>query len=214
MRDRFPTPTAADLIARTRGARIFSKIDLQAGFHQLNIKPSDREKTGFVTPDGHYEWISAPFGLSSTPSAFQRLMSTVLHDHIVGGYAVVFCNDIAIFTESMDPLVHLEKVEAVLRSLREHNLLAKGSKGEFFRTEMEFLGFVISSQGVAPLKSKVEAVLQVPEPETVSQLRSFLGMANFFASHLPAYSERAVVLTDLLKGTLHGRQVVGVDGGV
>ena len=84
--------------------------------------------------------------------------------------------------------------------------MAKGSKGEFFRTEMEFLGFVISWQGVAPRKSKVEAVLQVPAPETVSQLRSFLGMANFFASHLPAYSERVVVLTDLLKGTLHGRQ--------
>ena len=72
-------------------------------------------------------------------------MSTVLHDHIVGGYNVVYCDEIANFTETMDPLVHLEKVEAVLQSLQEHNLLAKGSKGEFFRTEMEFLGFVISA---------------------------------------------------------------------
>ena len=208
VRDRFPTPTASDLIARTRGARMFSKIDLQAGFHQLNIKPSDREKTSFVTPDGQYEWISAPFGLSATPSAFQRLMSTVLHDHIVGGYCVVFCDDIAIFTESMDPMVHLAKIEAVLQSLRDHQLLAKGAKTELFRTKMEFLGFVISAQGVAPLKSKVEAVLQVPAPETVSQLRSFLGMTNFFSAHLPAYSERAAPLTDLLKGTINGRQRV------
>ena len=115
---------------------MFSKIDLQAGFHQLNIKPSDREKTSFVTPDGQYKWISAPFGLSATPSAFQRLMSTVLHDHIVGGYCVVFCDDIAIFTESMDLAVHLENVESVLQSdgcvnTRGH-FLDKGAKTDFW----------------------------------------------------------------------------------
>ena len=92
IRDRFPTPTAQDLIARTRGAKLFSKVDLHSGFHQLNIRPQDRHKTAFVTPDGQYEFVSSPFGLSSTPSAFQRLMTHVLHKHIVGGYCVVFCD--------------------------------------------------------------------------------------------------------------------------
>lgn len=206
IRDRFPTPTAQDLIARTKGAKLFSKIDLHSGFHQLNIRPQDRHKTAFVTPEGHYEFVSSPFGLSSTPSAFQRLMTHVLHDHIVGGYCVVFCDDICIFTRSDDPIEHLAKVESILQSLREHQLLAKGSKTELFHTHIEFLGFMLSADGVAPLRSKVEAVLQVPAPETVRDLRSFLGMCNFFAAHLPAFSERAAVLTDLLKGVRHGRQ--------
>ena len=206
IRDRFPTPTAQDLIARTRGAKLFSKVDLHSGFHQLNIRPQDRHKTAFVTPDGQYEFVSSPFGLSSTPSAFQRLMTHVLHEHIVGGYCVVFCDDICIFTQTEDPIEHMDKVEAVLQSLREHQLLAKGSKTELFRSSIEFLGFLLSAQGVAPLKSKVEAVVQVPSPETVRDLRSFLGMCNFFAAHLPAYSERASTLTDLLKGARNGRQ--------
>ena len=64
---------------------MFSKVDLQSGFHQLNIRPADRHKTAFVVPDGQYEWVSAPFGLSSTPSAFQRLMNHVLQEHITAG---------------------------------------------------------------------------------------------------------------------------------
>ena len=90
VRDKFPTPTAADLIARTRGARWLSKIDLQSGFHQLRIRESDIHKTAFITPMGQYEYVTAPFGLSSTPSAFQRLMSFVLEEHIRGGYCAVY----------------------------------------------------------------------------------------------------------------------------
>ena len=206
VRDRFPTPTAADLIARTRGARLFSKVDLHSGFHQLRIRESDCHKTAFVTPTGHYEWVSAPFGLTATPSAFQRRMDFVLRDHIRAGYCVVYVDDVCIFTQSDDPVDHLAKVEAVLTSLREHELLAKGKKCQFFRTEMEFLGFMVSGEGVAPVPDKVEAIRQVPPPETVSNLRSFLGMANFFRAHLPSFAEISSPLTDLLRATGGGRQ--------
>ena len=111
-----------------------------------------------------------------------------------------------IFTKTDDAGEHLAKVEAVLASLAEHELLAKGKKCEFFRSEMEFLGFMVSADGVAPVPGKVEAIRQVPPPETVSQLRSFLGMANFFRSHLPAFSEVSAPLTDLLRHTTGGRQ--------
>jgi hypothetical protein len=83
-----------------------------------------------------------------------------------------------IWTKTDDPLEHLVKVEAVLASLREHSLIAKGSKCEFFRTEMEFLGFMVGKDGVRPVPGKIEVVHQVPSPETVSQLRSFLGMVD------------------------------------
>ena len=206
VRDRFPTPTAGDLIARTRGAHFFSKIDLHSGFHQLRIREEDIHKTAFVTPSGHYEWVTAPFGLTATPSAFQRLMSFVLEEHIRAGYCVVYCDDVCIFSKSDDPFDHLEKVEKVLASLRQHELLAKGSKCELFQRQVEFLGFLVSAEGVQPVPSKISAIQEVPVPETVSQLRSFLGMANFFRNHLPSFSEVSAPLTDLLRNTRSGRQ--------
>jgi len=208
VRDRFPTPTAGDLIAKTRGAKLFSKIDLLSGFHQLRMSEADIHKTAFATPSGLYEFVSAPFGLTSVPGAFQRFMQFVLAEHIEAGYCVVYCDDIAVFSQSDDPLVHLQHLEAVLASLREHQLLAKGSKCEFMRREAEFLGFMVSGEGVRPLPSKIEAVLQIPVPETITHLRSFLGMCNFFRSHLPALAEVSASLTELLKGSKGGRQRV------
>ena len=206
VRDRFPTPTASDLIARTRGAQWFSKVDLHSGFHQLRIREEDVHKTAFATPSGLFEFVTAPFGLTNVPGAFQRFMQHVLAEHIEAGYCVVYCDDVAIFSTDADPMVHLRHVEAVLQSLRQHQLLAKGSKCELMRREAEFLGFIVSGDGVRPLPSKVDAVLQIPVPETISHLRSFLGLCNFFRAHLPAFAEVSAPLTDLLKGSRHGRQ--------
>ncbi len=137
-------------------------------------------KTVFATLSGLYEFVSAPFGLTSVPGSFQCFMQFVLSDHIEAGYCVVYCDDIAVFSQSDDPLVHLQHLESVQASLREHQLLAKGSKCEFMRSEAEILGFMVSGEGVRPLPSKIEAVLQIPVPETITHLRSFLGMCNFF----------------------------------
>ncbi len=98
VRDRFPTPTAGDLIAKTRGAKLFSKIDLLRGFHQLRMSDTDTHKTAFAMPSGLYEFVSTPFGLTSVPVAFQRFMQYVLAEHITAGYCVVYCDDITIFS--------------------------------------------------------------------------------------------------------------------
>ncbi len=133
-------------------------------------------------------------------------MYFVLAEHIAAGYCVVYCDDIAIFSQSEDMFVHLQHLEAVLTSLREHQLFAKGSKCEFMHREAEFLVFMVSGEGVRPMPSKIEAVLQIPVPETISHLRSFLGMCNFFRAHLPSFAEVSAPLTDLLKGSKHGQQ--------
>jgi len=125
LRDCYPTPVAIDLIARTRGARMFFQLDLHGGFHQLRIREGDQHKTAFVTPGGQYEWVTGPFGLSNTPSYFQRLMNDILHDHIAAGYCVCNCDDLLICTESDDPAEHLLKLTAVLDTLREHVLLGQ-----------------------------------------------------------------------------------------
>ena len=127
---------------------MFSKLDLQSGFHQLRIREGEQHKTAFTTPGAtgaQYEWVICPFGLTNTPSCFQRLMNHVLFDHIAANYCVVYCDDVLIYTETDDPNEHIAKLTAVLDTFREHELLTKGSKTELFRTEVEFLGFQLSA---------------------------------------------------------------------
>ena len=133
-------------------------------------------------------------------------MNHILRDHIAGHYCVVYCDDILIFTNTDDPAEHLLKLTVVLETLRNHELLIKGSKTELSRSEVEFLGFQLSQDGWAPTESKVAAIVEWPAPETVKHLRSFLGMANFFRSFIPVYSEIAAPLTELLKNTKGGSQ--------
>ena len=167
-----PTPTAGDLITVTRGGKLFSKIDLYSGFHQLKIRSSDCHKTAFTTPFGLYEFVSAPFGLANTPGCFQRFMNHLLRKQIAAGTVVVYCDDVCIFTKTACPLEHMVAVEEVLVVLREHQLLSKGSKCQFFCDQMDFLGFVVSADGVSPQMSKVDAIRQLVAPSTVGELRS------------------------------------------
>jgi len=185
-----------------------SKLDFQSGFHQLRIREGDQHKTAFTTPGAagaQYEWVTCPFGLTNTPSCFQRLMNHVLFDHITANYCVVYCDNVLIYTETDDPTEHMAKLTAVLDTLREHELLIKGSKTELLQTEVEFLGFQLSATGWAPTESKVKVIVEWPTPQTVKHLRSFLGMAIFFRTFLPLYSEASAPLTDLLKNKKHGQ---------
>jgi len=142
---------------------MFFKLDLQSGFHLLRIREGDQHNTFFNTAGtagAQYEWVTCPFGLTNTPSCFQRLMNHVLFDHIAANYCVVYCDDVLIYTETDDPNEHMVKVTAVLDTLREHKLLIKGSKTELFHTEVQFLGFQLSAAGWAPTESKVEGIVE------------------------------------------------------
>jgi len=206
--DCYPTPVASDLILRTWGSRMFSKLDLQSGFHQLRIREGDQHKTAFTTPGGQYDWVTCPFSLTNTPNCFQRLMNHVLRGHIAGHNCVVYCDDVLIFTNTHDPEEHLHKRNAVLETLRAHELLIKGSKTELFRSEVEFLGFQLSKDGWAPTELKVTGIVEWLAPETVKHLHSFLGMANFFRTFIPLYSDMSSPLTELLKDTKGGQQTL------
>jgi len=121
---------------------MFYKLDLQSGFHQLRIREGDQQKTAFTTPGAagaQYEWVTCPFGLTNTPSCFQRLMNHELFDHIADDYCMVYCDNVLIYTEADDPAEHMAKLSAVLDTFREHELLIKGSKTELFRSEVEYL---------------------------------------------------------------------------
>jgi len=129
---------------------MFSKLDLQSGFHQVQICEGDHHKTAFTTPGAaraQYEWVTCLFSLTNTPSCFQRLMNHVLFDHIAANYCVVYCDNVLLYTETDDSAEHMAKLIAVLDTLREHELLTKGSKTELFQSEVEFLGFQLSDAG-------------------------------------------------------------------
>jgi len=150
---------------------MFSKLDMHSGFHQLRIREGDQNKTACVTPGGQYEWVTCPFGLSNTPTYFQRRMNDILHHHITAGYCVCYCADLLICTESDDPSEHLVKSTAVLDTLQEHKLLIEGSKTELFCTHVEFLGFSILAEGWSPTDTKVSAVVKWQASEIVKHLR-------------------------------------------
>jgi len=134
-------------------------------------------------------------------------MNDILHEHIAAGYCVCYCDDLLFCTASDNPAEHLLKLTAVLDTLREHDLLIQGSKSELFRSHVEFLGFNVSAEGRSPTESKVAAVVDWPAPEIVKHLRSFLRMANFFRSFVPAYSQKVAHLTDLLKASSGAQKV-------
>ena len=194
--DTYPLPVAENLFARLRGATVFSKLDLRSGYYQVQIKPEDVPKTAFITRYGLFEFVVMPFGLKNAPATFMRLMNNVLKDFI-DVFVVVYLDDILIFSKNeKDHEGHLRRV---LMKLREHKLFAKRSKCAFFKEEIEFLGHVVSAAGVSMEEEKVQAILEWPLPTTVTQVRAFLGLANYYRSFVYRFGHFAAPLTDLTK---------------
>jgi hypothetical protein len=196
IKNKYPLPRIDELLDRLQGATVFSKLDLRSGYHQVRIAEGDEPKTAFRTRYGHYEFRVLTFGFSNAPATFMRLMNDVFREYL-DDFVIVYLDDILIFSKSVEE--HKKHLRLVLEKLRGHKLYAKESKCEFFKSEMPFLGHVVSKYGIAVDKSKVAQIQQWQTPTNVTEVRSFLGLASYYRKFVKDFSHIAAPLTNLTK---------------
>nr|ABA98765.1 retrotransposon protein, putative, Ty3-gypsy subclass [Oryza sativa Japonica Group] len=196
IKNKYPLPRIDDLFDLLKGAKVFSKIDLRSGYHQLRIREEDIPKTAFTTRCGLFECTVMSFGLTNAPAFFMNLMNKVFMEFL-DKFVMVFIDDILIYSKSEEE--HEQHLRLVLEKLKEHQLYAKFSKCDFWLSEDKFLGHVITAQGVAVDPSNVESVTKWTPPKTVSQIRSFLGLAGYYRRFIENFSKIARPMTQLLK---------------
>ena len=196
IKNKYPIPLAAEFFDRLSKAEYFTKLDLRSGYWQVRVAEGDEAKTTCVTRYGSFEFLVMPFGLTNAPATFCNLMNDVLFDFL-DTFVVVYLDDIVIYNPNLeDHLAHLEKV---FDRLREHRLYVKMEKCEFAQAEIKFLGHMISKSLIRMDGAKVAAIRDWPAPTKVTELRSFLGLANYYRRFIKGYSKIACPLTDLLK---------------
>ncbi|KAL2088289.1 hypothetical protein ACEWY4_015188 [Coilia grayii] len=194
-KDAYPLPRIEESLDALTGATLFSTLDLASGYNQVPMAEKDKEKTAFCTPFGLFEFNRMPFGLCNAPSTFQRLMERIFGDQSFTSL-LLYLDDIVIFSSSFQQ--HLQRLELVLSRLKEHNLKLKLSKCHFFKDEVQYLGHVISSRGVATDPDKIQTVLQWKRPLTLTELRSFLGFASYYRRFVAGFAKHAGPLHKLL----------------
>jgi len=191
-----PIPRLADMLDELHGSYIFSKIDLKSGYHQIRMKEGDEWKTTFKTKHGLYEWLVMPFGLTNAPSTFMRLMNHVLRAFI-GKFVVVYFDDILIYSKNLTE--HLDHLRNVLSVLRSEKLYANLKKCAFCMEKIVFLGYVVTAQGIEMDEEKVKAIRDWPTPKSVSEVKSFHGLASFYRHFVKDFSTIAAPLNEVVK---------------
>ena len=163
------------------------------------IRSGDVPKTAFRTRYGHYEFLVMSFGLTNTPAAFMDLMNRVFRP-LLDRFVIVFIDDILVYSKSEDE--HAKHLRFVLQTLRDHLLYTKFSKYEFWLEQVSFLGHVVSKDGIQVDPKKIEAVAEWPRPTTVTEIRSFLGLAGYYRRFVKDFSKIAAPLTRLTQKML------------
>jgi hypothetical protein len=196
MKNKYPLPRIEDLFDRMRDARIFSKIELRSGYHQVKIRPSDIPKTAFSTRYGLYEFTVMSFGLTNAPAYFMNLMNKMFMEYL-DKLVVVFIEDILIYSKSESD--HEEHLRLVLQKLRDNQLYAKYSKCEFWIDEVSFLVHIISNGGISADPAKVKEIVVWSIPTTVTEIWSFLGLAGYYWRFIEGFAKIAKPMTSLLE---------------
>ena len=195
--EKFPMPNMGDAIYSARNAKYFSKLDLVKGYYQIPMEEDSRQYTAFSTPHNHYQFKTLSFGLKNSGIYFQRTMQEILAEFCFKDI-IVYIDDILIMSESFEQ--HMALTRKVLQTLRNNGIKVNPAKCEFFKQEVEFLGHVISGKGIRKSPMFIEKIKDFPKPNTVTELRQFLGLANFQGRFIPNLSVLSKTLTQVTGG--------------
>ena len=189
-----PMITAEDLFQQLGRSRYFSKIDLSKGYWQIPVAEEDVPKTAFVTPDGCYEFLRMPFGMKNSGATLVRGMRQLLSgmDHVSS-----YIDDLIIYTEDWES--HLRALEELLGRLQRANLAARPTKCLFGTKSVDFLGHLVGGEWITVNDENLEKIRHARRPTTKKEVRSFLGLANYYRDHIPSFAAISAPLSDLTK---------------
>ncbi|GFT49660.1 retrovirus-related Pol polyprotein from transposon 412 [Trichonephila clavipes] len=187
-KDSYPLPRIDDTLDTLSGHKWFSTLDLKSGYWQVEIHPEDREKTAFTSGQGLWQFKVMPFGLCNAPATFERLMETVLKG-LTFEACLIYLDDVIIGGRTFEE--HLQNIRKVLSKLSDANLKLNPSKCKFFQKEVNYLGHIISAEGVRTDPEKVSAVKNWKRPENLRELRSFLGLCTYYRKFVKGFSNIA-----------------------
>ena len=180
-KDSYPLPRIDDILNKMSGKCVFSTLDLASGYFQIIMDDAAKELTAFIVENNLYEFNRMPFGLTNAPSTFQRLMNYVLRT-VLGHFALVYLDDIIIYSTSIDE--HFEHIKAIFLLLYEAGLKLKLKKCQFLKASVNYLGHIISKDGIAPDPSKIEKIANYKVPLNSEELARFLGLAGYYRSFI------------------------------
>lgn len=195
--DRYPIPDVNMTIQNLGKAKYFTTLDLESGFHQIKIKTDDKEKTAFAINGAKYQFKRMPFGLKNAPSIFQRCVDDILRD-FVGKFVHVYIDDVLIYSSSEEE--HIQHISQVFDVLNKATLKISDEKSKFFQEEVEYLGHIIRHGRITTNPEKIAAIENFPVPQTVKDLRGFLGLTGYYRKFIKGYASIAKPLTLYLRG--------------
>jgi len=194
IKNRCPLPLITESLERLSQAKIYTKLDIREAYHRIRIKEGDEWKTAFRTRYGHYEYTVMPFGLTNAPAQFQAYMNQALAG-LIDITCIVYLDDILVFSDNEED--HIRHVKEVLDRLREFKLYVKLDKCEWHTDRTEYLGYIIAPEGVSIDPSRVQTIQEWPMPQTVRDIRVFIGFMNYYRRFISGFSKLALPLTKL-----------------
>ena len=181
-----PLPKIDEIYACLKGSKVFSTLDMRSGYHHVEMTEEARPKTAFTLPAnlGKWEFLHCPFGLAQAPAYFQRLINEVLAPF---DFAFGYLDDILIYSPDVE--THLKHLELIFRRLREVDLKLKMEKCSFLKKHIQYLGHIVSGDGIKPVPEKLSSIQQMPRPYTLKEVKHFLGLVGYYRKFIPRYAD-------------------------